>query len=219
MNCQKGDRTKNRILLMSITLLVCIILNNWMSAFSQSTSLSVSIGYEIRDSKTEISALETLKLGGQWQVFDLVDKQYLGKAKVIQHYKFECILAKGDHQGSHLINDRHFPTQKPGANLLLVKRVPLITSKVDISQVIFAKLPDSLKSILNRRNSGDVGKEKFYAVDIDSDSLPDIVAISGEVSRYVRNNKEREPYIEVFVKSNSEWNKRDRYSWLNSACR
>jgi hypothetical protein len=204
---------------MSITLLVCIILNNWMPALSQATRLYVSIGNEVVDSKIEISALEKLKIGGQWQVFDLVDKQYLGEAKVIEHYQFECILAKGDHQGSHLINDRQFPTQKPGRRLLLVKRVPLITSKVDISQVIFAKLPDSLKSILNRRNSGDVGKEIFYAVDIDSDSLPDIVAISGKVSR-LRNSKEDiEPYIEVFVKLNSEWSKRDRYSWLNSACR
>ncbi|MBE9188122.1 hypothetical protein IQ270_26660, partial [Microcoleus sp. LEGE 07076] len=63
---------------MSITLLVCIILNNWMPALSQATRLYVSIGHKARDSKIEISALEKLKIGRQWQVFDLVDKQYLG---------------------------------------------------------------------------------------------------------------------------------------------
>lgn len=212
MNCKKGDRTKNRILLMSITLLVCIILNNWIPALSQTTRLYVSIGELTRDSTTSITALEKLKIGGQWQVFDLVNKQYLGEAKVNENFQFECIPAKGDHQGSYLINDRHFPPQKiSSSELLLVKRVPLLTSKVDISQVIFAKLPDSLKSIFNRRNSGYVGKERFYAVDIDLDSDPDIVAISGEVIHNWSDKKDK--YIEVFVKYNYEWNNRGRYSW------
>lgn len=195
---------------MSITLLGCILLNNWMPALSQTTRLYVSIGDEVRDSKIEIAALEKLKIGGQWQVFDLVDKQYLGEAKVTENFQFECVLAKGDSQGSTLINNRQFPPKNSlSPRLLIVKRVPFITSKVDISQVIFAKLPDSLKSILNRRNSGDIGKEIFYAVDIDSDSSSDIiVAISSMVIRYGLPDE----YIEVFVKSNYEWNSRGRYS-------
>lgn len=216
MNCKKGDRTKFRILLMSITLLVCIILNNWIPAFSQSTKLSVSIGESIRSSQAEIYALEKLRIGGWWTVFDLVNKQYLGEAKVTKNYQFDCTLAKGDYQGSLLINNRIFPAQQTlNLPLLLVNRVPLITSKVDISQVIFAKLPTSVQSTLNRRISRDVGKEIFYAVDIDADSLPDIVAISGKVNHYTSNSTRLDRYIEVFVKFNSEWNKRGRYSWLD----
>lgn len=219
MNSRKGYRTKFLILLMSVTLLVCIILNNWMPALSQNTRLYVSIGDTLWDSKTEINALEKLNKGGQWTVFDLVEKQYLGEAKVTNNFKFDCLLAK-DNQGSHLINDRQLPLRKKAlsSKLLLVKSFFIVASKVEISQVIFAKLPTSLQSILNNRNKQYVGKEIFYMVDIDSDNLPDIVAISGEVMRdvgYINNRYRKEPYIEVFVNYNDEWVKKGRYSWLD----
>lgn len=133
---------------------------------------------------TTIVTTETLQIGQEWVVFDLENRRYWGKAKVISSNYSLCNISKGG-----ILTTKLNP-QAQGL-VVLVRPITNNLSKAKIKRVKYSDLPINFR----KNNPGGDRFFIYYTLDINSNNLVDII-VADEIL---------EPIAYVYMSVAKEW--------------